>query len=131
MVTLKTFDSNIVSLLVLFIIYVDARNHLEVKFTLYNLFMNLVRLNMVLIVINLITWVVDGHFGFWNELFVDTSNLALFVLEPLASTLWIMYADYLVFHDENRILMLKKVLSIPIIINALLSVISLFTGWFF
>jgi len=131
MVTLRTFDSNIVSLLVLFIIYVDARNHLEVKFTLYNLFMNLVRLNMVLIVINLVTWIVDGHFGFWNELFVDTSNLALFVLEPLASVLWIMYADYLVFHDENRIQKLRKILSIPLIINALASIISLFTGWFF
>ncbi|MGV8025010.1 MAG: diguanylate cyclase domain-containing protein [Anaerolineaceae bacterium] len=131
MVTLRTFDSNIVALLVLFIIYVDARSHLEVKFTLYNLFMNLVRLNIVLIVINLITWIVDGHFGFWNELFIDTSNLALFVIEPLASALWIMYADYLVFHDENRIQKQRKILSIPIIMNALASIMSLFTGWFF
>lgn len=131
MVTLKTFDSSILSLIVLSILYLDARSRLERKFTLYNLFMNLVLLNMVLIIIDLLTWVFDGTPGFQYELIIYAVNFLLFVIEPVGLALWILYANYLVFHDENRIAKLKKYLSIPLMINALLSIVSLFTGFFF
>jgi diguanylate cyclase (GGDEF)-like protein len=131
MLTLRTFDSNIVSLAVLVIIYIDARNRLEIKFTLYNLFMALVKLNIALIVIDLVTWVFDGIPGFWSGLTVHSTNLLLFIMEPFASAFWVLYANYLVFHDDQRIARLKKQLSVPLLFNAALSIASLSTGWFF
>ncbi len=131
MVSLKTLDSSILSLIILIIIYLDARSRLEVKLTLYNLFITLVRLNMALIIIDLLTWVFDGSSGLQNQVVVHTVNLLLFIIEPLGLALWGLYANYSVFHDENRIARLKKYLSIPLIINTFLSILSLFTGWFF
>ena len=129
--TLKTFDSSVLSFIVLAIIFLDARSRLEKKFTLYNLFTSLVMLNMVLISIDLSTWYFDGKAGLINEIFCRLSNTLLFVLEPIGLALWNLYANYLVFHDEHRLQRVKKILLIPLILNAVLSIISLRTGWFF
>ena len=111
--------------------YLDAHNRLERKFTLYNLFMTLVLLNMGLIVIDLLTWTFNGLPGMQYRLIIHAVNFLLFVIEPVGLALWILYANYLVYHDENRIAKLKKYLAIPLMFNMLLSIISLFTGWFF
>ena len=129
--TLKTFDSSVLSFIVLSIIFLDARSRLERKFTLYNLFTSLVLLNMILIAIDLSTWYFDGRPGLFNEIGTHLSNLLLFIIEPVGLFLWILYANFLVFHDEKRILKLKRILLIPLIINAVLSITSLHTGWFF
>lgn len=131
MSTLKTFDSSVLSLIVLLIMYLDAHNRLERKFTLYNLFMTLVLLNMGLIVIDQPTWTFNGLPGMQYRLIIHAVNFLLFVIEPVGLALWILYANYLVYHDENRIAKLKKYLAIPLMFNMLLSIISLFTGWFF
>jgi diguanylate cyclase (GGDEF)-like protein len=131
MTTLKTFDSSMLSLMVLLIMYLDAHSRLERKFTLYNFFMKLVLFNMALIMIDLSTWSVDGLPGVFGNIAVHLTNFLLFAIEPLGLVLWILYANYLVHHDETRITNLKKYLVIPLILNLLLSILSLSTGWFF
>ncbi len=129
--TLKTLDSSVLSFIVLSIIFFDARSRLERKFTLYNLFTSLVLLNMILIAIDLSTWFFDGKPGLFNVIGTHLSNLFLFIIEPVGLLLWILYANFLVFHDEHRIQKLKKILIILLVINAILSIISLRTGWYF
>lgn len=131
MTTLKTFDSSVLSLIILLIMYLDAHSRLERKFTLYNFFMKLVLLNMTLIMIDLSTWIVDGLSGIIGNIAVYATNFLLFAIEPMGLALWILYANYLVFHDETRIAKLKKLLFIPLTTNFLLSITSLSTGWFF
>jgi len=111
--------------------YLDAHSRLERKFTLYNFFMKLVLFNMVLIMIDLSTWIVDGLPGAFGNIAAHATNFMLFASEPLGLALWILYANYLVYHDETRTTNLKKYLVIPLILNLLLSILSLSTGWFF
>ena len=131
MITLRTFDSSILSLLVLIIMYFYAHSRLERKFTQYRLFMDLVLLNMALICIDLTTWFVNGVPGLQIRWIGYASNTLLFALEPMGLTLWIMYANFQIYHDENRIFKLNKYLSIPLVINGIFSFLSIFTGYFF
>jgi diguanylate cyclase (GGDEF)-like protein len=131
MATLKTLDSSIVSLIILIIIYINAYNPSEKGYLNYNLFINLLRINMFLIVIDILGWVFNGLPGSLNLICNTTFNLLLYIFEPLAATLWVLYVNNQIFHDKNKFRNAAKILLFLLIANAILSTVSIFTGWFF
>lgn len=131
MTLLKTIDSSILSMIVLIIIYFNARSRTEKTFLHHKLFILLVKLNFALIVIDILSWSFNGRHGLGNMFLNQGFNLLLFLLEPLAPLLWIFYIKLQIFHDDYSIKKLKAPLAILFLINALLSVMSLKTGWFF
>ncbi len=51
---------------------------------------------------------------------------------PMASFFWVLLVDYEIFRDgDGLIKRIKKIYIYPIIINTVLSFVSIFTGWFF
>ena len=131
MVTLRTFDSSMLSLIVLIIIYFNAHSRLERKFTQYRLFLDLVLLNIALICIDLITWLVNGVPGSQFRWIGFAANVVLYTFAPMGVTFWVLYANFQIFHDEDRITRLTRVLSIPLVINGIISFLSVFNGYFF
>ena len=127
----KTLDSSIVALIILVFIYYNARNRLEKVFISHRVFLGLVRTNILLILSDIGSWVFDGlpgiHFLMLNKIF----NLLLFVIEPITGTLWILYVCYQMKQNEKWIKRLKYLLFTLLIMNGLMSIISLHTGWFF
>lgn len=127
----KTLDSSTVALIILVFIYYNARNRLEKVFISNRIFLGLVQTNIFLILSDIGAWVFDGlpgiHFLLLNKIF----NLLLFVVEPVTGTLWVLYVCYQIKHNEKRIERLKHVLSTLFIINGVMSIVSLHTGWFF
>ena len=51
MLTLKSLDSSIISLIILFIVYMNVHNRSQKIFTSNSLFIALVRMNMIMLVI--------------------------------------------------------------------------------
>lgn len=131
MVTLKTLDSSIISFLVLIFLHVNLSNRSEKMFISYKLFIALVRVNMALIVIDILGWVFNGLPGALNMILNKGFNLLLYIMAPIGPILWILYTYYHVFHDEKRIKKLKHFLLIPFAFNAAVSWLTLYTGWFF
>jgi len=131
MITLKTMDSSILSFIILIFIYINGYNRLEKVFIQYKLFIALVQVNMVLIIIDILGWAFNGLPGSLNMISNTGFNLLLYIIEPIGPMLWILYTNFQVLHDENRIRKLKNVLIFLFAINGLVSIISLHTGWFF
>jgi len=131
MITLKTIDSSFLAFIVLVLIYINAYNRWGEVFVPYKLFMLLLKINMILIVIDILGWVFNGLPGDLNMLANQGFNLLLYIMEPVGAGIWILYADFQLFHDEKRIRKFKKVLIFLLTINAVLSIMSLRTGWFF
>lgn len=127
----KTLDSSILSLIILVFIYYNARNRLERVFTSNRIFLGLVQANIFLILSDIGARVFDGlsgiHFLLLNKIF----NLLLFVVEPVTGTLWVLYVCYQIKHNEKCIERLKYVLATLFMINGVMSIASLHTGWFF
>jgi len=131
MVTLKTMDSSIISFIILIFIYIDAYNRSEKVFMHYELFINLIRINMALIIVDILAWVFNGLPGSMNIIYNMGFNLLLYIIVPIAPSLSVIYADFHVFQNENRIIKLKRILIVFLVVNAVISIMSLSTGWFF
>ena len=131
MTTLKTFDSSVVSFIILAIIMIHSHSRREKLFAQYKLFSTLVVLTMTMIVIDLLGWVFNGLPGSLN-LFLNTGfNLLLYIGAPTVPTAWVLYVYYLVSIEEKRIRRACVILCVLLAANALISVASLRTGWFF
>lgn len=127
----KTLDSSILSLIILVFIFFNARNRLEKVFVSNRIYLGLVKTNISLILIDIGGWIFDGLPGLPFLLMNRIFNLLLFVVEPLTGTLWVLYVCYQIKHSEKWVERLKLLLLSFFLINGVLSVLSLYTGWFF
>ena len=129
--TLETIDVSVVSLIILLFIFANAYRRSEKPNIPDRLFLYLVIANMALIVIDILGWVFNGLAGSAN-LFLNTGfNLLLYISVPLAPSIWVLYVHCQVYQDCDKIKRAYPVLMIFFLINAAISVASLFTGWFF
>ena len=131
MVTFKTMDSSILSLIILMFLYVSAYNRSEKIYTEYKLFISLIETNMIIIVIDIFGWVFNGLPGAQNMFLNTASNMVLYILVPLGPILWTLYSAFQVSHNEIVVKKLQNILKILFTIHAVVAVLSLYTGWFF
>lgn len=126
-----TLDSSVISFIVLALIYINAYNRSEKAFLHYKLFIALVQINMAMLVIDVLAWVFNGLPGAWNLHYNTIFNILLYVMEPVAPCIWIIYADFHIYQNEKRIRKTAFVLLGLLFINAIISITSILTGWFF
>ncbi|NMA84348.1 MAG: diguanylate cyclase [Epulopiscium sp.] len=131
MLALKSLDSSIISLIILLIVYINVHNRSKKIFTSNNLFVALVRINMIMLVIDLCKWLLNGVPGSFSMISNKTFNFLHYSLAPAAPILWLLYTNYQVYHDQKRLRKLKYILFFPFILNSLASVLSLYTGWIY
>lgn len=131
MVTLKTMDSSIISFIILVFIYINAYNRSEKVFMHYKLFIDLIRINMALIIVDILGWVFNRLPGTMNIIYNTGFNLLLYIMVPIAPTMCVIYIIFHVFRNEDRLIKLKRILMFFLVVNAVISIMSLFTGWFF
>ena len=128
---LRTLDSSILSFIILLCIYINAYNRSEKLYLHYRLFMLLVLTNMAMIVIDILGWAFNGLPGPYNFLLNQYSNLALYIFEPVAPMLWILYTNYQVYKNPAKVKTAAHTLFFLWLMNAAFSTLSLSYGWFF
>ncbi|MGA7194035.1 MAG: GGDEF domain-containing protein, partial [Anaerolineales bacterium] len=113
------------------ILFFKAYNPSEKMFVHQRLFLGMVLLNVIIIAFDTTSWLVDGLPSspalFWNK----ATNLILYIIIPLAPLMWILYADYQIKKSETNLKKIFFALGGILLLNALLSVVSLWTGWYF
>ena len=128
---LRTLDSSILSFIILLCVYINAYNRSEKLYLHYRLFMLLVLTNMAMIVIDILGWAFNGLPGPHNFLLNQYSNLALYIFEPVAPMLWILYTNYQVYKNPAKVKTAAHTLFFLWLMNAAFSTLSLSYGWFF
>jgi len=129
--TLLTLDSSLVSLIILGLIYYNAYNRSEKVFVQYKLFMALLQTNIALLIIDILGWAFNGLPGTFNQLANTCFNLLLYICEPIGPLVWLLYADFQINQEEERLARLQQLAFALFGFNAFLSVVSVATGWFF
>lgn len=127
----KTLDSSILSLIILIFIYYNARSRLDKVFKSNRIFIAMIRTNIILILSDIGAWIFDAMPGYYYLLLNKTFNLLLYVVEPMVGILWILYVCHQIKHSEKQIKRLKYILGISFVVNGVVSIASLCTGWFF
>lgn len=132
MVTLQTLDVSVISFVLLIVIIVHSINRLERFFPQYRLFHSLVVLCMVLIAIDICSWVFNGLPGQVNLFANVVFNLLLYISAPVVPAVWVLYVLSLIYrNDAQPVKVVKLVLLVILAANALIALVSLKTGWFF
>jgi diguanylate cyclase (GGDEF)-like protein len=130
-VTLKTLDSSIISLIILIFILINLYNRSDRLFPDRELFLKIVIFNIFIIIVDLLSWAFNGVEGTAFMALNAAFNCIGYMAAPVAPMLWMLYVDYQIYHDEKRLKRVKRVLFALLAVNAALSAASLFTGWFF
>lgn len=131
METLRTLDSSIISFLLLGIILVHSYNRFERFLIQYRLFVAMVILAMVLIVVNMLSWVFNGNSGLGNYSCNVGFHLILYCFTPLIPSVWVLYTYNLVCERGQKVKKAYTALILLWVINACVAVLSLNTGWYF
>jgi hypothetical protein len=87
--------------------------------------------NLFLIIIDLMTWYFNGRPGHINLIAAKIVNILVYSLQPLPSALFVLYVYELISIGNRQVKRLKPIIYVILIVNAVLSFLSAFTGWYY
>lgn len=125
---LPALSINIFSLLILITIFLYERGGSLRKFYQDKIFISILKLTIITIVLDSIGWILDGRIGGINKSIYYIITIVNFILNPVLPIQWAAYVDYQIFNNEKRIKKMRKVLLVPVLINAITVILSPFLG---
>jgi diguanylate cyclase (GGDEF)-like protein len=130
-VTFKTLDSSVVSLIILVFIFINSYSRTDRLFPAHKLFNAIVLINISLLIIDYLAWVFNALPGRAFMILNAGFNCLLYVAAPAAPISWTFYIYYQVLQDEKKLHRIKKPLYALFAANSVIAILSLFTGWYF
>lgn len=121
---------NFYSIGLLIIISVHASRYQEKVFFQHKLYMIMLYLTILMLVFDMLCRF-DGNPGTYYSQFNFWGNFLLYLIGPVVPSLWLMYAHFQVFHEENRTKRLFLPLFVLFAANALITVFSLNFRWYY
>ena len=128
------FTSNLVinlnSIVILIIIYIHSLKQNEKFFLQHDLFMKMLQITIIMLVFDIFSRF-DGNPGTFYSGFNYLGNFFVFMLSPITPSIWLLYTHCEIYHDESHTKRLMKPLFFVIVLNAIMTVLSLFFRWFY
>jgi len=121
---------NAFAAIILILIYINGYK-LKEQILTHKLFMSLVKLNIILLAVDTLAWVFNERPDTINYILNYAFNLLLYLFAIVPIALWLVYVDFHIFYDRKRLKRARTISIIFIFTNAILAIISMFTGWFF
>jgi hypothetical protein len=121
---------NIFAFVIAMLILLNEKKTKNMFFT-QKIFISLVCIAMLLLASDSVSWIINGKTGNINFFLNKSLNFILFLMSIVPAALWYIYVDFQIYRDMRRIKKAIHVLSFAVVGNTVLSVISLFNGWYF
>jgi diguanylate cyclase (GGDEF)-like protein len=128
---LKTLDGSIIAIIILLIILMLVYDRAKYLLKQFRVYTYLVYIILSLLIIDLLTWHFDGKAGLYNLICSYITNSLLFILQPVAPSLYSAYIYKLIQYEEDGFKKLTIIANLLFSINLLLLLISFKTGWYF
>jgi diguanylate cyclase (GGDEF)-like protein len=122
---------NVFSLIILAFIFANTYNRAEHSLVQHRMFTALLCNLALLLVFDSLTYFFDGRPGELNRHLNCTFTALMYLFVPVLLSLWVLYTDYQIFHDEKRFRRLAWPLIVYMTMDAAMIVASIFTGWYF
>lgn len=131
MQTIMYVELNAFAFTILFLIFLNVYNRSEKYLIEHKFFLALLGSNALILLFDTAMWMLDGRPGYWAR----TANLLVtaiyYSLNPIICMIWSFYSDYQIYQDKARFKKLLIPKLIPACVNAVLSFLSIFTGYMF
>ncbi len=117
-------------LLLLFLNNMNRSGSKAVPFDQY-IFNGCLVMNILIFLFDTGMWLVDGKETLAYTYINYGVTMLYYISNPLICFMWLMYTDYKIYESKTGLLKRVRIYLIPSIINGLLSIASLYTGWLF
>lgn len=124
-------EMNIFALIILTLIFLNNYRSTEKYLTEQMLFMAIIISNGLIIVFDTCMLVLDGKAGMTVRVICLISTTLYYCLNPLICMLWTLYANYQIFKKVERLRKFFFFALIPLFLNVIFSVLSVYNGWMF
>lgn len=131
MVSVLYVEINIFALSILFVTFISLRHRSCGSLTDSRLFYILLYSNAVSIIMDLVSFTVNGKPGAIAREISLIVNAGIYIFTSIIIILWCLYARYQVYRDVKKTRKNMIPLIIPASINILLTIISCFNGFYF
>ncbi len=135
-VTVKMWEMpvllNCFSLVILFVFYLDNQHrHLENKSQKYFFFQHMVVTNILLLVLDGVTWLVAGTPDPALRIVNVVASTLYYILNPLPSFFFLRFTDVVMNLSAEKQRKKMRWYAVPVVLNLLIALATPFTGWFF
>ncbi len=124
-------EINLIAVTILMIIFFNIRNKKERYLYDQKLFMLILFFNILILIVDTATWVLNTKNGDHARYMNIISNTVYYILNPVPCMLWSVYADFQINKDVKRVKKISLPLSLPVLINAVLALLSPAKGLLF
>lgn len=124
-------QTGLFSLIILALVYFNIKFDINKSKLDHTIFKALVLSTALVVVFDVLMYLLPLQ---QSELFIFLNKVVTcvyYILNPIPCLLWSLYADLLIFNDESRLKKIFPLLIIPTIILGLISILSVFYGFFF
>lgn len=125
-------EANVICIIILVIVMLNVINRSE-KSMMYDqkLFVAIICLLIAILIFDSFTWLLDGETFQSAHTLAYISNFVYYIIQPVLCLLWLIYTDYKSFGDTKKLKKRLVYYCIPTVVFIILTIVSLFTGWFF
>jgi len=131
MLTFSYIEINSIAVTILLIIFFNIRRKKDKNQYDKKLFSLLLLSNMLILFFDTLTWVFNMRSGVAARYINIISNTIYFMLNPVPCMIWTLYVDFNIYANERRIKRISIPFSIPVLLNAVLAVLSPFKDLLF
>lgn len=119
-------EINIIASVILLIIYLNIRKSSERSLIDQKLFLSMISFSGLIILFDTLAWILNGRTGTVPGYANIAANIIYYILNPIPYMLWSVYVDYQINKNKSRVRQLMISFSMPLLVNAILSVLSPF-----
>lgn len=125
-------EINIIGIVLLWLFLNNMNRNKHRKVPLDQAIFNAVMImNIVIFILDMGMWMADSKDSVVLTFVNQTVTMLYYVSNPLICLVWLLYTDYKINESKNGLIRRFRYYVIPFLINAVLSVMSLFTGWLY
>lgn len=124
-------DINILAFGVLIILLVSLLRNSDTHLVHVRLFLAMLILNVFMLLIDSSAWLVDGKVGGMAYTLNVLINAIYYFTSPIVGLIWLFYVDFYIFEDLERLYKRSKLYILPVVINTIFCIMSLFNGFYF
>ncbi len=117
-------------LLLLFLNNMNRNGHRNMPLD-QTIFKALMGMNILIFLLDTGMWLLDGTRFPLSEALMRCVTLLYYIGNPLICFLWLLYTDYKIHESRKDLKRRARLYAIPCALSAVLSIVSLFTGWLF
>ena len=125
------YQTNIVAIILMIITIFNMKKNISLKVLSDKLFFVLILAVCILSFFEVTGFVFDQRSFPGAQTLNLVFNVILFSLTPIPAYIWVLYVHNKVFNDKEKLLKTAKILTIPILIEIILSFANLFAPIFF